>query len=287
MLERRKAQVRTLRLLLPELERQNVGETIQRDERSVPPAKNGGLLEPFLRQADLRLPAWTLCFFAFGLGSSSVALFSVILSPWCLPLVFALGCAVPFAWVESRVRKRSLEFARDYPTMLLAAASSVKVGMTPYQALERSTRLLPKVSLVRVEVETLLKDLRAGTSREVAVKQFGRSIRQPDLELFRSAFILVLENGGRFAPTLSRLAAVSNNRAVLIRSAGVSTASMRMTANVLLVMAPVLLLVVSSRTNGFWTTFLTHPTANFLGSAGIVLIIGCYAILRHMSNFKP
>lgn len=244
-------------------------------------------LETFLRQGSVRLSP--VSFVALdAISGTACAFFAVkLLSAWFLPIFFLFGLILPVQWVEGRVRKRAVEFAEDYPTMLLAAASSIKVGLTPYQALERATKLLSATSLVRLEVRALTEKLQRGVPREEAVREFAASIRQPDLELFRSAFLLVLENGGRFSPTLLRLAAVSNNRAQLIRSAAVSTASMRMTANILLVVAPILVLLLAARTENYWDTFFNHPVANVLASTGIVVIAGCYALLRSMSNFKP
>ena len=284
--ERRNARRRTFMLLAPDL---------ARAQNTLAPASdplvslNGKVsaLGLLLRHASLETSPYVFIVACAAAGFAAVACTSSLLSPWCMPAVFALGFYMPLSWADARARARSLEFAQDYPTMLLATASSVQVGLTPYHALERSTRLLPKDSLVRTEVDALLRSLRTGAPRELAVEQFGSGIRQSDLPLFRSAFLLVLENGGRFAPTLNRLAAVSNSRAALIRSAEVSTASMRLTANVLIILLPILLLAVSARSPDFWEILLGHSTANLIGSAGLIIIVGCYAILRHMSNFKP
>ncbi len=215
----------------------------------------------------------------------------------CLAVFFAptvfvvpaalLGGMFPLSWLEARVTARAGKFSRDYPSVLLAAASSIKAGMTATAALERAVVLLPGDSLVRREVEQLLAALHRGERKESALQRFGRSIRQADLELFREAFALALENGGRFAPTLERLARVCRDREVLIRSAEVCTATMRMTANVLLAVSPLIVLMISVRTNGYWELFFQHPTANFIASLGIAVIICSYALLRRMSSFKP
>ena len=244
-------------------------------------------LQRFLLQANLNIPPALLLSISFLSGAAAAFAFSKLLSIYFIPVFGLFGALLPFLWVESRVRARAIEFAADYPSMLLAASSSVRAGLTPYQALERSTRLLQKQSLVRKEVDELLRKLRQGNPRAQAIEEFGISIRQPDLALFRSAFALILENGGRFAPTLMRLAKVSNNRATLIRGADVSTAGMRMTANILLVIAPMLVLLIAVRTENFWDIFFNNSVANFLASAGIVTITICYLVLRRMSNFKP
>ncbi len=240
-----------------------------------------------LHQAKLSVSATQFIAFSILAGITLAILLGKLLSPFILPLAFLAGFFLPLSWLDSRIDARAAEFSEDYPTVLLATASSMKTGMTPYQALERSVQLLAPSSLVRSEVEGLLSNLRAGMSSEEAVRRFASSVRQPDLELFRSAFMLVLENGGRFAPTLERLAQVTKERVTLIQHARVSTASMRMTANVLLAVAPFLLFILSGRTQDFWELLLHHPVANPVATLGFSLIGTSYIALRKMSNFRP
>lgn len=245
------------------------------------------LLERFLRQAGLRCSPAVLIAISLALGLGLSLLSGRFLS---LPLVFLsvlIGLISPFYLLERRVNKRVAEFAADYPSMLHATGASLKVGLTPYQALERAVALLPEHSSLRREIEKLLLAINSGVRREQALAEFASDIRLPDIELFRSALLIVLENGGRLAPTLLRLATVSNSRLSLIKQAGVSTSSMRLTANVLLVVAPLLLLLLSARIPSYWSILLENETANFTASLGLALILGSDLLLRYLSNFKP
>ncbi len=259
----------------------------ERMARSSLELKTENALRRLLIQSGLSLPVWVLPALSLLTGIAAALLFSRYLNGYFLPLFFVAGALFPFAWADSRAEARAAEFSSDYPTILLACASSIKVGMTPYMALERSIRLLTKGSLVRKEVERLLDNLQRGVPKEDALATFGANIRQSDLQLFRSAFLLVLDNGGRFAPTLERLAMVSKERSNLISSAIVSTATMRMTANILLAVTPVILLIIAARTDDFWELFINHPTANLIASTGVVMIAVSYAMLRRMSSFRP
>ena len=207
--------------------------------------------------------------------------------PFFLMLASLCGAFIPLGYLNYRMRKRTSEFIEDYPTILLATASSIESGMTAYGALERSTKLLEKNHLVRQEIKELLDKLGQGKERNKAISQFGESVHLPELTLFRTGFSLVLDHGGRFAPTLSRLAQVTKDRSLLIRKAEVSTATMRMTANILLCTAPLFSIIVSLRYEGFWSIILEDPRANVIAGLGITLIIGSYCVLRAMSNFKP
>lgn len=221
-------------------------------------------------------------------SGATVAFVAHLLCPFVLlPLFFLGGAMVPLYWLERRITERAAEFAADYPSVILATAASMKAGMNVYAALERSVQLLPTKSLVRQEVESLLAKLREGVRPEVAIESFGDTIRQPELSLFRTGFLLVIEHGGRFAPTLERLAKVTRERSLLIQAAGVSTTTMRMTANALLVIAPLIVLMIAVRTQNFWDIILHNPLANLLAASGVVVIGSSYAVLYKMSSFKP
>lgn len=199
------------------------------------------------------------------------------------------GVAVAAAAMHSRgaVKASAQQFISDYPATLMAMGSSMKAGLTPLLALERAVRLLDAENELRLEVQKMTGALRRGISREAAIGQFGCRIDAPELELFRSAFLLVLENGGRFTPTLERLALVSRDRCSLIQSAAVSTQSMRMTANILLAFSPLLVAVVSFGSADYWSVLREHPAARLLAIAGAALIGLGYLALRAMSDFRP
>lgn len=244
-------------------------------------------LSLYLFQAGLNIS--NLYFLGFCLLSAVffVIIFQLVLSPYFIPIFFLLGFFAPLSYLETKIKKRASNFNSDYPQFLLAMSSSIKVGLTPYQGMEKAVKLLSKDSLIKKEVESLLKKIDSGVEKEKAIEEFAFSIRLPDIKLFRSALFLVLENGGRFSPTLARLASVSNNRSSLIRLAEVSTANMRMTANILLIISPIILFIISINYENYWEILISHSTANNLATAGSMIIVSCYITLRKMSCFKP
>ena len=250
------------------------------------PERITGLFERRLLHAGLTCRPSTFGMFCGALAALAGFLGALVFPAAAALLFSGFAAALPLAWVDRMCRLRADELSADYPAVLLGAASSVRVGMTPENALLRSIRLLPASSVARGEVELLLKRLRDGMPKDEALQRFGEQYCVPDLELFRSAFLLVSETGGRFSPTLERLATVSNARMSLIQMAAVSTASMRMTANALLGIAPVLILFLSTRIEGYWNVFRSSPAANALASAGILLIAFGSLTLRRMSSFR-
>lgn len=224
---------------------------------------------------------------SFFLGILAAIVSYSLLSLWLIPLTFTIGILTPFWSIDRLISKRALDFAEDFPAVLLATASSLGAGHTSLAAIERAIKLLHLKSPIRSEVEKLLFKLQNGTSQEKAVNEFGNTIRLPELELFRSAFLLSLEHGGRLTPTLERLANVLRDRIILIRSARTATSIMRMTANVMLVITPLVVGSVAERTENFFQIITTHPAANLIGSIGLSLIVINYIILRQMSAFRP
>ena len=204
-----------------------------------------------------------------------------------IPVVMLGGFLAPIAYLQSKADKRAMLFLSDYPSILLAIASYMKAGLSLYSAMEKAAKLLPVGNLVAHEIKLLLEKVSSGVNKEQAILSFAEHIRLPELELFRQALMLAAENGGKFVPTLHRLAVISKDRANLIVSAKSSTATMRLTANVLLVITPVLLLFMSARIENFGEIIVGNKIANALASTGAVLILFNYVMLRRMSNFKP
>ena len=212
---------------------------------------------------------------------------SLIVPLWASAIVAAAGAYFPLGSLDRKAQSRAQEFAADFPTVLLATASSLSAGHTALISIERSVRLIPKTNPVRREISMLLDALRTGVSKEDAIKNFAPDIRLPELELFRSAFLLSLDSGGRFSPTLQRLAQVLKDRSILILSARTATAVMRMTSTVLILFTPLIVGMVAVRTPNFIELFTTHPVASQVGSGGLLLIAFNCWILRQMSDFRP
>lgn len=203
-----------------------------------------------------------------------------------IPLPILLGLF--FRYLNKRKAKlKQTEFINEYPAVLLATASNLKAGLSVYSALERAIQLLDDNSAIKGEIKSLLEKVARGVPKEQAVSEFANGISLPELRLFKRAFILVLVHGGKFSRTLERLSEVCRDRDALIKSANVSTASMRMTANILLAIAPLLMLILSLRTKNFWTILFENSTASAIGLTGAIVIGAAFLILRNLSDFKP
>ena len=149
-------------------------------------------------------------FFVMAVGIS-LALLVVFRNP--LGLVgFCLAALLPFLWLKRRVFQRAEAFERDYPAMLLSLSSSIRTGLDPLVALQRTTDLFPTTSEVGKELRGLCRNIEKGLTEEEAVRGFGQSIQHPDIRLFQTAFLLARREGSSLSACLQRLVKVTRNR---------------------------------------------------------------------------
>lgn len=121
-------------------------------------------------------------------------------------------------------------FESDYPAFLLALASAVKTGLDPVAAFCRTEELFMSGSVIRHELAKSRELLESGRSEEEVLRQFASTVAHPDLELFRTAFILSRKQGSSLAPCLHRLAKVTRRRQSFRRKMASAVAMQRLSA---------------------------------------------------------
>lgn len=225
--------------------------------------------------------------FVISIVGLVVALILAVRVSILLALLMFFGASyIAWAIYRKAVIQKEAEYALEFPSLMLAMAANMKIGLPPFAALERAARLVPKECALRHDVQQLLDEVHQGVSTEEALARFGAKVAIADIILFRHAFALVMEYGGEFAPTLQRLASFSRDRALLIKSLEARTAGMRLTATSLLVLTPLILMMLAARIEGFWFTLLNDPLASAVGFVGTMLILSGYGILRKMGSLR-
>lgn len=125
----------------------------------------------------LRAAGFEVSWYVFSGGSLFFAILltflcSLVCTPFVLPVTFFIFLLLPYFHLDAKVRKKARIFSEDYPTVLLATASSVKAGLTPQLALKRAVDLLPEDNLLRKEVQQMLDKFGAGESKEKVIRDF-------------------------------------------------------------------------------------------------------------------
>jgi tight adherence protein B len=109
-------------------------------------------------------------------------------------------------YVNSKMKKRTAAFERDYAAFLMSFVSLLKSGLTTLGALENAGKSLDDDSLIRAEIELVMQRIKMGLSEEQALGQFGEDIYHPEIEVFLEAVILSKKLGGNLSSTVERLA---------------------------------------------------------------------------------
>lgn len=133
-----------------------------------------------------------------------------------LPLAGVLAGGL--AWIVGRIAaqraffRRAEEFERDYPALLVALASSVRTGLDPLLALVSARELFASGSVLRGELDRVAEEIERGVPEDRVIGAFGAESGHPDVQLFRSAFLLARREGSSLGECLHRLAKVTRQR---------------------------------------------------------------------------
>lgn len=170
--------------------------------------------------------------------------------------------------------RRAEDFERDYPTFLLSLASAVRTGLDPIQAFTDSAELFSNSSELRKELVITKAKLESGQSEEDSIRGFASSIVHPDIDLFRTGFILARKEGSSLGECLERLARVTRARQTFRRKIKSAVAMQKLSAVgvggcALLVLA----IQFVSNPESFSKT-LANPSGRIFLALGAFLVVG-------------
>jgi tight adherence protein B len=206
-------------------------------------AERAGLMtrtEQLLEQADLPLRAGELLFYTPAFAIIVFLLFAVIAGP----LVGLIGGVVvlvgPFAFLNYRFRSRQLRFERQLPDTLTLLASSLRAGFSLMQGLEAVAAEI--ADPMRKELQRVFTEVRLGRAVEDALGDAATRMGSRDLEWTVMAVRIQREVGGNLAALLDTVADTMVKRERVRRELRALTAEGRLSAIVLSIISPVLLL---------------------------------------------
>jgi tight adherence protein B len=175
------------------------------------------------------------------------------------------------------IRRRSEEFDKDYPVLLLQLVSFLKGGMIAMTALREAANSLSESSVVRNEVDTLIERLKLGLSEEQAIGAFGENIDHPEMELFVQSFLLHCRTGGRLSATLERLAIQVRKRQQFRKEAYAAVASERISIYAIAGIMLFLLTFIFVKNPDLMYPSFYHDFGRILFQSGVsIIILGFY-----------
>ncbi len=187
-----------------------------------------------------------------------------------LPVVFLLG------WMKLNklAFKRAEAFEKDYTAFILSLASGVRTGLDPLVALSQSQALFRAESEIAKEIGKFNQSIERGDSEDSAVRNFAASINHPDLDLFRTAFILARKEGSSLGGCLQRLARVTRQRQSFRRKIKAAVAMQKLSAFGIAGCAVVIgIMQYVSNPDGFQKA-LVHPLGFKIVCLALTLICG-------------
>lgn len=240
--------------------------------------------EPRLRlamlQADLRLrPAeWialrvgsALVCFLLGLFAVHGVLAAVLLA--------VLGTAVPPLVLSTRRQARRRRFDMQLPDALLLLSSALRAGYSFSMAMQTVAEELPPP--LAAEFAWASGEVKLGVPLDIALGRVLARTQSADLDLVVTAILIQLPLGGNLAEVLDAIAETIRERVRITGEVQSLTAEGRLSAGILMVLAPALALLLSLRSPDYFQPLLQSPFGHLLiGGAICGQIIGGLLIRR-------
>lgn len=228
---------------------------------------NRNELEPRLRlamlQADLRLrPAeWiavclsaVLASFLLGLLATHLLLSGLLLG--------AVGGAVPPLILQARREARRRRFNTQLPDALMLLTSALRAGYSFSQAIQTVAEELPPP--LATEFSWASGEVRLGITLDIALGRVAARVQSPDLDLVITAILIQLPLGGNLAEVLDAIAETIRERVRVAGEVQTLTAEGRLSAGILIVLAPALALALYLRSPDYFQPLLASPLGHIL-----------------------
>jgi tight adherence protein B len=204
----------------------------------------GERMERLTKEAELGIPLQTLI---LGLSGICAILFCVLLVMMRSPLPgIALGIAVhviAWAYIKSRVAKRSSRFERQLVDALELAARSLRAGHPLLGSFRLIADEIPApIGEVFAEV---VQEQSLGLSIEDALRNAAATYPNPDLKIFATSVIIQIRTGGNLADMMDRIAHVIRDRMRLNRRVRVLTAQTQFSKRILIALPFVIFAVLN------------------------------------------
>jgi len=226
MLATTNAEIRRMKRLLGEEDSKTIDECAD----GATPRPWIGPVPEFMLQAGIGPLEFTpLCLMAMG-GLCAAIVAGLCFGAVWAAIIVAVVAACAWVYLGKRRLERAMAFERDYPAFLISLASAIRTGLDPLTALIQSERLFGNDSMVRSSIVRVKQGIEQGSTEEEAIREFGRDVSHPDIQLFRTAFILARREGSSLAPCLQRLTKVIRQRQSFRRRIRASVAMQKLSS---------------------------------------------------------
>ncbi len=228
----------------------------------------GPRLRLLMLQADLRLrPAeWIALCSAICLVSFLMGLLAAhgLLGGFGLG---AVGLAASQVILQTRRDARRRRFNTQLPDALMLLTSALRAGYSFSQAVQTVAEELPPP--LALEFGWVSGEVHLGVPLDIALGRVAARVQSADLELVITAILIQLPLGGNLAEVLDAIAETIRERVRIAGEVQTLTAEGRLSAGLLIVLAPVLALALYLKNPSYFQPLLDSPL-------GHTLIIGSF-----------
>jgi tight adherence protein B len=241
--------------------------------------------EVLIERADLPLRAGELVAAGTGCAVALGLVAAVAGSPAIVILVaFALGAAVPFAYISFRASRRIRAFDNQLPDLLITIAASLKAGHSFRQGIQSVVE--EGADPGAKEFRRVLTETQLGKPMDDALIDLGRRIGSKNLTFVINAVTIQRQVGGSLAGLFDMVADTVRQRQQFERKVKGLTAMGRMSAYVL-VGLPFFLAIVATMLNPEYMSPLYHTATGqkILATGAVMIIIGS-GILKKIVSFR-
>lgn len=185
-------------------------------------------------QAGLRVRISTLYTVSAGSGIVCVLAVAVFSPWWASPIGFALGGAMPLAFVLLLRRRRMRRLSRQLPEAFDVIARAVRAGQSVPAALQIVADEL--TAPLGDEFRRCCDQQNLGMSFESTLRDLARRTGVMELQILVVALLVQSRSGGNIVELLRNLSSMVRNRMKLQQKVKALTGEGRMQANVLIVL---------------------------------------------------
>lgn len=151
------------------------------------------------------------------------------------------GWSVPKTIVQSLWERRCGVIVDQMVDGMTIMSNGVKSGLSPQQAMERVAENL--ANPIAQEFQTVLQEIRLGSSLQDALNKLGMRVPRPDVQMFVTSINILQETGGNMAETFQTINYTIRERQKIEKKIDALTAQAR-TQGLIISMVPFVLLLV-------------------------------------------
>jgi tight adherence protein B len=237
-------------------------------------------VERKLEAARLPIRAAEATFFAVAFAFVLTGAAFFLGGPFMAVLALAAGIGVPMAAVSVLGWNRKRKFVNQLPAMLQLLASSLRAGYALLQGVEAVAREIEDP--MGAELRRVLAEARLGRPLDEALEEMALRMDSADFSWVVMAISIQRNVGGNLAELLDTVADTMQARTRLRREVKALTAEGRMSAIMLVIMPPALMVAMRVLSPGYLDPLFHETVGNIMLGVGVSLMIAGWFWMQKM-----